>query len=101
MAREKLPIKKSFDRDGSRYAVPISPANGTINDDISMQGKSRLHNQYSNIGDPNITRPAYNNMGAAAMNYSNPNTSMLGQEAQSWQGATNRYENNLPEGSSL
>ena len=101
MAREKLPIKKSFDRDGSRYAVPISPANGTINDDISMQGKSRLHNQYSSIGDPTITAPAYNNMGAAAMGYTNPNPSSLGQAAQAWQGETNRYANNLPEGSSF
>jgi len=101
MAREKLPIKKSFDRDGSLYAVPVSPADGTINNDISMQGKSLLHREYSNIGDPNITRPAYNNFGAAALGYSNPSPSTLGQEAQSWQGATNRYENNLPEGSSL
>ena len=101
MAREKFPIEKSFKRDGSRYAVPISPTNGTINNDISMQGKSRLHNEYSNIGDPNITRPAYNNMGAAAMNYSNPSTAIFGREALAHQGATNRYENNLPNGGIL
>ena len=101
MATRNESILKSYDADGSRYAVPVSPANGTINNDISMQGKSRLHNQYSSIGDPNITRPAYNNMGAAAMGYSNPNPSTLGQEAQAWQGETNRYANNLPEGSSF
>ena len=94
-------IQKSFETDGSRYGVPISPASGVINNDISTVGKSLLHNQYSNIGDPNINRPGYNNMGAAAMGYSNPNPSTLGQEANAYQGKTNRYENNLPEGSSL
>ena len=94
-------ILNSYDAEGSRLAVPISPANGTVNDDISIQGKSRLHNQYSSIGDPTITSPAYNNMGAAAMGYTNPNPSSLGQAAQAWQGETNRYANNLPAGSSF
>lgn len=98
---ESISILKSYDTEGSRLAVPVSPANGTINDDISMQGKSRLHDQYSTIGDPTITAPAYSNMGAAAMGYTNPNPSSLGQAAQAYQGKTNRYANNLPEGSSF
>ena len=94
-------IRNSFDTNGSRLAVPVSPADGTINNDISMQGKSRLHNEYSNIGDPSKQRPAYNNMGSSAMGYSTPSTSLLGKEAQAWQGKTNRYSNNLPAGASF
>tara|TARA_R110001592_G_scaffold145829_1_gene369548 strand:+ start:1010 stop:1306 length:297 start_codon:yes stop_codon:yes gene_type:complete len=87
-----------FDADGSRLGVPISPADGTINPDISVQGLSRLHNQYSNIGDPNLTTPAYNNMGAAAMGYTNPNTSALGLRTQLYQEPSSRYKQNAPEG---
>jgi hypothetical protein len=94
-------ILKSFDADGSRLAVPVSPADGTINNDISMQGKSLLHNEYSNIGDPNLTAPAYNNMGAAAMGYTNPNPSALGQRTQLYQEPSSRYKNNAPEGRSF
>ena len=94
-------ILKSFDADGSRLAVPVSPADGTINNDISMRGKSLLHNEYSNIGDPNLTAPAYNNMGAAAMGYSNPKPSQAGQAANTYQGETNRYINNAPENRSF
>ena len=94
-------ILKSFDADGSRLAVPVSPADGTINNDISMQGKSLLHNEYSNIGDPNLTAPAYNNMGGAAMGYTNPNPSALGQRTQLYQEPSSRYKNNAPEGRSF
>ena len=94
-------ILKSFDADGSRLAVPVSPADGTINNDISMQGKSLLHNEYSNVGDPNLTAPAYNNMGAAAMGYTNPNPSALGQRTQLYQEPSSRYKNNAPEGRSF
>ena len=94
-------ILKMFDADGSRLGVPISPADGTINDDISVQGISQLHNQYSNIGDPNLTSPAYNNMGAAAMGYTNPNPSALGQRTQLYQEPSSRYKNNAPEGRSF
>ena len=94
-------ILKMFDADGSRLGVPVSPADGTINDDISVQGQSLLHNQYSNIGDPNITSPAYNNMGAAAMGYTNPNPSALGQRTQLYQEPSTRYKNNAPEGRSF
>ena len=94
-------ILKMFDTDGSRLGVPISPADGTINDDISVQGISQLHNQYSNIGDPNLTSPAYNNMGAAAMGYTNPNPSALGQRTQLYQEPSSRYKNNAPEGRSF
>jgi hypothetical protein len=94
-------ILKMFDADGSRLGVPISPADGTINNDISVQGISQLHNQYSNIGDPNITSPAYNNMGAAAMGYTNPNPSALGQRTQLYQEPSTRYKNNAPEGRSF
>ena len=95
-------ILKMFDADGSRLGVPVSPANGTINNDISMQGKSLLHNQYSNIGNPgNQSTPAYNNMGAAAMGYSNPNPSALGQRTQLYQEPSSRYKQNAPEGRSF
>jgi hypothetical protein len=94
-------ILKMFDADGSRLGVPVSPADGTINNDISMQGKSLLHNEYSNIGDPNLTKPAYNNMGAAAMGYTNPSPSSLGQRTQLYQEPSSRYKNNAPEGRSF
>ena len=64
-------ILKMFDGNGSPLAVPVSPANGVTPNAVSLVGVSQLHNQYSNIGDPNLTAPAYNNMGAAAMGYSN------------------------------
>ena len=94
-------ILKMFDADGSRLGVPVSPSDGTINNDISMQGKSLLHNEYSNIGDPNLTKPAYNNMGAAAMGYTNPSPSSLGQRTQLYQEPSSRYKNNAPEGRSF
>ena len=94
-------ILKMFDADGSRLGVPVSPADGTINDDISVQGISKLHDQYSNIGDPNLTSPAYNNMGAAAMGYTNPNPSALGQRTNLYQEPSSRYKNNAPEGRSF
>jgi hypothetical protein len=94
-------ILNNFESDGSSLAVPISPANGTINNAISQVGASLLHNQYSNIGDPTLTEPAYNNFGAAGMGYSNPSPSSLGLTANAWQGETNRYSNNAPEGRSF
>jgi hypothetical protein len=90
-------LLKKFDSNGSPLAVPVSPADGVINDDISGQGISKLHDQYSNIGDPNLTRPAYSNMGAAAMGYTNPSPSALGQRTEAYQNPTNRYKNNAPE----
>ena len=81
-------ILKMFDADGSRLGVPVSPANGTINN--------------SNIGNPgNQSTPAYNNMGAAAMGYSNPNPSALGQRTQLYQEPSSRYKQNAPEGRSF
>ena len=94
-------ILNMFDANGSPLAVPVSPADGVTPDSVSIQGNSLLHNQYSNIGDPNLTEPAYNNMGAAAMGYSNPSPSQLGQSANITQGATNRYINNAPENRSF
>ena len=90
-------ILNKFDANGSPLAVPVSPADGVTPDAVSIQGNSLLHNQYSNIGDPTLTEPAYNNMGAAAMGYSNPSPSQLGQTANVYQGETNRYKNNAPE----
>ena len=90
-------LLKKFDANGSPLAVPVSPADGVTPDAVSIEGISKLHNQYSNIGDPNITEPAYTNMGAAAMGYSNPSPSQLGQTANAYQGETNRYKNNAPE----
>ena len=40
-------------------------------------------------------------MGAAAMGYSNPSPSQLGQTANVYQGETNRYKNNAPENRSF
>jgi hypothetical protein len=56
-------ILNMFDANGSPLAVPVSPADGVTPDSVSIQGNSLLHNQYSNIGDPNLTEPAYNNIG--------------------------------------
>jgi hypothetical protein len=94
-------ILKMYDGNGSPLAVPVSPANGVTPDDVSIVGISQLHNQYSNIGDPNLTAPAYRNMGAAAMGYSNPKPSQAGQAANTYQGETNRYKNNAPENRSF
>lgn len=94
-------ILKMFDGNGSPLAVPVSPANGVTPNAVSLVGVSQLHNQYSNIGDPNLTAPAYNNMGAAAMGYSNPSPSQAGQAANTYQGETNRYINNAPENRSF
>tara|TARA_R110000824_G_scaffold349124_1_gene535980 strand:+ start:1086 stop:1385 length:300 start_codon:yes stop_codon:yes gene_type:complete len=95
-------VKKMFDQDGSRLAVPISPnANPSTDPSINVQGNSLLHNQYSNIGDPSLTNSPYTNMGAAATSYSLPSTSQLGESALAYQGETNRYRNNSPEGSSF
>ena len=94
-------ILNKFDANGSPLAVPVSPADGVTPDAVSIEGISQLHNQYSNIGDPNITEPAYTNMGAAAMGYSNPSPSQLGKTANVYQGETNRYKNNAPENRSF
>jgi len=95
-------IKKMFDQDGSRLAVPISPnANPSTDPAIYVQGNSLLHNQYSNIGNPSLNVSPYTNLGAAATSYSLPSTSQLGESALAYQGETNRYRNNSPEGSSF
>ncbi len=94
-------LLNKFDANGSPLAVPVSPADGVTPDAVSIEGISQLHNQYSNIGDPNITEPAYTNMGAAAMGYSNPSPSQLGKTANVYQGETNRYKNNAPENRSF
>ncbi len=94
-------ILNKFDANGSPLAVPVSPADGVTPDEVSIQGNSLLHNQYSNIGDPTLTEPAYTNMGAAAMGYSNPSPSQLGKTANVYQGETNRYKNNAPENRSF
>ena len=52
-------------------------------------------------GDPTVTIPAYSNFGAASMGYSNPGVSALGLTAFAWQGETNRYSSNAPEGRSF
>ena len=94
-------LKQMFDTNGSPLAVPVSPADGVTPEDVSIQGISKLHNQYSNIGDPTLTEPAYNNIGAAVTGYSLPSTSQLGQMANTTQGETNRYINNAPENRSF
>jgi len=94
-------ILNKFDANGSPLAVPVSPADGVTPDAVSIQGNSLLHNQYSNIGDPNLTEPAYNNIGVAVTGYSLPSTSQLGKTANVYQGETNRYKNNAPENRSF
>jgi|TARA_R110000782_G_scaffold250857_1_gene338313 hypothetical protein len=95
-------ILKSFDTNGSTLGVPISPnANPSTDPSINVQGNSLLHNQYSNIGDPSLTRSPYTNLGAAATSYSLPSTSQLGESAFAYQGPTNRYSNNAPENRSF
>ncbi len=94
-------IKNMFDANGSPLAVPVSPADGVTPDAVSIQGNSLLHNQYSNIGDPTLTEPAYNNIGVAVTGYSLPSTSQLGQAGNTYQGETNRYINNAPENRSF
>ena len=94
-------IKKTFDTGGSPLAVPVSPANGVTPDAVSIQGNSLLHYEYSNIGDPNLSRPAYNNIGVSTTAYSLPKTAQLGLAANTYQGATNRYINNAPENRSF
>ena len=91
-------IQNQFDTNGSPLAVPVSPTDGVTPDSVSIVGNSLLHNQYSNIGDPNLNTPAYTNFGAGAIGYSNPNPSGLGQQTQAYQAPENRYANNLPEG---
>ena len=93
-------ILKSFDTGGSTLGVPISP-NANTDPSINVQGNSLLHNQYSNIGNPTITNSPYTNMGAAASGYSVPGVSSLGERAEVYQGETNRYSNNAPEGRSF
>jgi hypothetical protein len=94
-------IKKQFDTNGSSLAVPVSPADGVTPESVSIVGNSRLHNQYSNIGDHELKNPAYTNFGAGAMGYSNPSTSQLGEATQAYQEEGNRYKNNAPEGASF
>ena len=94
-------ILNKFDANGSPLAVPVSPADGVTPDAVSIVGNSLLHNQYSNIGDPTLTEPAYNNIGVAVTGYSLPSTSQLGQTANIYQGETNRYKNNAPENRSF
>ena len=94
-------IKKQFDTNGSSLAVPVSPANGVTPDSVSIVGNSLLHNQYSNIGDPQLNKPAYNNFGAGAMGYTNPSTSQLGEATQAYQEEGKRYKATAPEGRSF
>jgi len=94
-------IKNNFDANGSSLAVPVSPANGVTPEAVSIVGNSRLHNQYSNIGDPALQKPAYTNFGAGPMGYTNPSTSELGQATEAYQKPENRYKNNAPEGASF
>jgi hypothetical protein len=45
-------LEQMFDQNGSPLAVPVSPANGVTPDSVSIVGNALLHNQYSNIGNP-------------------------------------------------
>ena len=89
-------IKNNFDANGSSLAVPVSPADGVTPEAVSIVGNSRLHNQYSNIGDPELKNPAYTNFGAGALGYSNPSTSQLGEATQAYLEEGNRYKATHP-----
>mgnify|MGYP001162278736 FL=1 len=97
-------IKKSFEESGSPLAVPVSPnVDPTVNPDISIQGLSKLHNEYSLNGIPMKPgeRSPYNNIGSAQTAYTVPVPSTLGKSAVAYQGETNRYSNNAPENRSF
>ena len=92
-------LDKLFKENGSTLGVPVSPnVNISVPDNVSVVGNSLLHNQYSNIGTPGSTPPAYTNFGASAIAYSTPSTSELGEASQTHQEPSNRYENNIPDG---
>lgn len=92
-------IENMFNTDGSPLGVPVSPNTNPITDPaVSIVGNSQLHNQYSNIGNPTLNNPAYQNFGAGTLGYTNPPTSQLGETADSYQEPVNRYANNLPPG---
>ena len=94
-------LKNKFETNGSTLAVPVSPnSSPSTPDNVSVVGNSLLHNEYSNIGTPENTTPAYTNFGASAMAYSTPSTSQLGEQSFGQQDPTNRYKNNLPSGAS-
>jgi len=94
-------LEQMFDKNGSPLAVPVSPANGVTPDSVSIVGNSLLHNEYSNIGNPDKSNPAYTNFGAGATGYSTPPTSQQGLASEQHQKPVNRYENNLPPGASF
>ena len=92
-------LQKQFETGGSTLAVPVSPnSSPSTPDNISVQGNSLLHNEYSNIGTPETSPPAYTNFGASAIAYSTPTTSQLGEQAFGQQEQSNRYANNIPDG---
>ena len=92
-------LKQQFETNGSTLAVPVSPnASPSTPDNVSVVGNSLLHNEYSNVGTPETTPPAYTNFGASAIAYTTPSTSQLGEQAFGQQEPTNRYANNMPDG---
>ena len=53
-------IENMFNSNGSNLGVPVSPNSNPLTDPaVNIVGNSKLHNQYSNIGDPNLQNPAY------------------------------------------
>ena len=94
-----MSLKSLFDNSGSPMAVPPSPPGESVTpESVSIIGNSKLHNQYSNINDPNIQLPAYTNFGAASIAYINPQTSQFGLSADGYQ-LNNKYKDNPPAGS--
>ena len=78
-------LQKQFETGGSTLAVPVSPnSSPSTPDNISVVGNSLLHNEYSNVGTPETSPPAY--------------TSQLGEQAFGQQEQSNRYANNIPDG---
>ena len=90
-------LLNQFNTGGSPLAIPPSPTSGVTPDSVSMVGFSQLHNQYSNLGDPMLTQPAYQNFGASTIAYTNPQTSQFGLSANDYQ-ANEKYKDNPPAG---
>jgi len=94
-----MALKILFDTNGSALAVPPSPPGNSVTPEaVSQVGFSKLHNQYSNIANPNLQLPAYQNFGASAIAYSIPQTSTFGLGADDYQ-RNNKYRDNAPVGS--
>tara|TARA_R100001509_G_scaffold164128_1_gene140555 strand:+ start:51 stop:347 length:297 start_codon:yes stop_codon:yes gene_type:complete len=94
-------IRKKFDTNGSPLGYPVSPADPQPEASVSEIMNSDLHYKYSNQGDPSTPNQAYDNFGAAAIAYTVPSVSQLGEASRAYQEPVNRFRNNTPEGAAF